>query len=164
MDAKHTVPHFSWLQTLASSNILERNSTSNPYRYISTMIQHKLITDPLGATISMGIANRQMSTASFDLRPAGDIEILGIATATSLLAFFLCHLICVGLRALWHTSSAIEMPRKRSEAPRPVRKWFTTAPSQPHDSYGGRQESSRTPYVTSSARDTHPSQTQTIVA
>ncbi len=72
------------------------------------MIQHKSTTDAPGATVSMDIATRQMSTASFDLRPASDIEILGIATATCLLAFFLCYMLYTGLRMLSYASFAVK--------------------------------------------------------
>ncbi|KAI1423817.1 hypothetical protein F5Y12DRAFT_715937 [Xylaria sp. FL1777] len=118
------------------------------------MIRHRSITGDPGARLSMGIVTRQMSTASFDLRPAGDIEILGIATATCLLAFFLCYMLCTGLRTLLYASFAMKTPRKRGETSRSGCEWSATPLSWPQTGYDGEQEDSRTPYLTSSVRIT----------
>ncbi|KAI3344022.1 hypothetical protein F4824DRAFT_30579 [Ustulina deusta] len=157
MDADRQVPHNSRFSSSGykhcSNQTFLRNLTLTSYLYLRAMIQHKSTTDAPGATVSMDIATRQMSTASFDLRPASDIEILGIATATCLLALFLCYMLYTGLRMLSYASFAVKTSWKRGETPRSVCEWSATH-SQPRASYDGQQEDSRTPYFANSARNT----------
>ncbi|KAI0435163.1 hypothetical protein F5Y09DRAFT_293895 [Xylaria sp. FL1042] len=102
----------------------------------------------------MDIVARQMPAASLHLRPAGDIELLGIATATCLLAFFLCSMLCTGLWMLRHAVFAIKAGRKRGEISRPVCEWTANPLDPSHISCDGYQEDSKIPYSTSSARVT----------
>ncbi|RWA08018.1 hypothetical protein EKO27_g7086 [Xylaria grammica] len=127
------------------------------------MVLHKLAPGDAGVIEPMDIATRQMPTASFDLGPAGDVEILGIATATCLLAFFLCYTLYMGL---WMSPSAsfaepyandaphITKPAsKRRRFPRPVCEWYKFTSNRPQASHPRQHEEFQTPYFTYSARN-----------
>ncbi|KAI0443426.1 hypothetical protein F4803DRAFT_315927 [Xylaria telfairii] len=116
-------------------------------------------------SVSMDIATRQMSIANFDPSPASGIEILGIATATCLLAFFLCLLLCAGLRIScysWYSSSLgsdvsdaphiITNSGEKYRSQQLIRKWAGTPPRQPGIHYDGQQDISQTPCSTKPSR------------
>ncbi|KAI0857966.1 hypothetical protein F4860DRAFT_487744 [Xylaria cubensis] len=69
----------------------------------------------------MDIATRQMSITTFDPSPASGIELLGIATATCLLAFFLCVLFCAGLRIFSYSYYASSPELHRGNTPHIIR-------------------------------------------
>ncbi|KAI1742127.1 hypothetical protein F4680DRAFT_412978 [Xylaria scruposa] len=75
----------------------------------------------LKMNIPMTVATRQMSIATFDPSPASGIELLGIATATCLLAFFLCVLFCAGLRIFSHSWYASYPGLHRGNTPHIIR-------------------------------------------
>ncbi|TRX94431.1 hypothetical protein FHL15_004586 [Xylaria flabelliformis] len=89
--------------------------------------QHELTTGGSGMTVSlnidipMDIAARQMSITTFGPSPASGIEVLGIATATCLLAFFLCLLFCAGLRIFSYSWFASSPELHRGDTPRIIR-------------------------------------------
>ncbi|KAI0804117.1 hypothetical protein GGR55DRAFT_333349 [Xylaria sp. FL0064] len=116
------------------------------------MIQHKQAIYDSREMFPMDIVARETPAASLHLRPAGDIEILGIATATCLLAFFLCSMLCTGLWMLRHAVFAVKTGRKRGEIPRPLVELPANPLTRSQVSWGGYQEDSGTPYSTSSAR------------
>ncbi|KAI8948285.1 hypothetical protein F4801DRAFT_468400 [Xylaria longipes] len=112
----------------------------------------------MNISVPMDIATRQMSIANFDPSPASGVEILGIATATCLLAFFLCIILCTGLRIScysWYTSasesyigdapSIMKMSGKRDESQRPISKWTATFLGRSRTSHDGQQHNSQTP-------------------
>ncbi|GAW26018.1 hypothetical protein SAMD00023353_1900180 [Rosellinia necatrix] len=111
--------------------------------------------------VPLDVATRQMSIASFHPRSASEIEILGIATATCLLAFFLCLMICMGLWMSWdaqfpgsnapdllHTTETFA---ERGRAFRSIRRWTGIPPSRSRTGYDGQIDGPRIPYFVGSA-------------
>ncbi|KAI0476662.1 hypothetical protein F4859DRAFT_57186 [Xylaria cf. heliscus] len=109
--------------------------------------------------VPMDIATRQMSITKFDPSPAGSIEILGIATATCLLAFFLCIIFCAGLQILCHSryssspeSSVGHVPYiiktsgEKDKSRRSICAWNATHLGRPRTFYGEQQDISETPF------------------
>ncbi|KAI3336794.1 hypothetical protein HD806DRAFT_542579 [Xylariaceae sp. AK1471] len=122
------------------------------------------MTTSIRAGIPENVVARQTSIETYGLRPASGIEILGIATATCLLAFFLCTMFCTILRISWcayfpnsdaciapHTTKISE---KRGKVSRSIRKWSSTPLSRPRICYDRAADPSQTPYYTSSAYNT----------
>ncbi|KAI0118871.1 hypothetical protein GGR51DRAFT_570630 [Nemania sp. FL0031] len=101
---------------------------------------------------------RRVPTTSLSLRPASDIEILGIATATCLLAIFLCSVLWAGARVLRcayspkldrsDTSHITTTSDIRAGATLSVRKWSSIPSSRSQDSSSGQQRGSQTPRFT----------------
>ncbi|KAI1282501.1 hypothetical protein F5Y07DRAFT_241724 [Xylaria sp. FL0933] len=156
MDANRRGPHDPSLSSGSSKyyshNTFLRYLILTSFLHFPAMIKHKPAIYDLGATVPMDIVAREVPAASLQLRPAGDIEILGIATATCLLAFFLCSMLCTGLWMLRHAVFAVKIGRKRGEIPRPLIELPANPLTRPQVSWDGYQELSGTPYSTSSAR------------
>ncbi|KAI0531523.1 hypothetical protein GGR58DRAFT_524449 [Xylaria digitata] len=127
------------------------------------MIQHRSTPGDPSATSSMDPATRQMPTANFYLRPASDVEILGITTATFLLALFLCYMLYVGLpmsSCVFLTKSyARDLPHivktssGRDTFSQSVCEWTTIPLTRSRASYHGQHEEYQTPYFTCSAQN-----------
>ncbi|KAI1755344.1 hypothetical protein F4782DRAFT_401419 [Xylaria castorea] len=109
----------------------------------------------------MDVATRQMSITNFDPSPAGGIEVLGVATATCLLAFFLCIILCAGLRILCYSRYAsspefdvgdthriIRMSVEKNESEQSICKWTVIPPSLSRTVYDERQDISQKPCST----------------
>lgn len=140
------------------------SSLRRSYLYHLAVVQHELnasdsgMTASTGISLSMDIATRQMSIANFDPSPASGIEILGVATATCLLAFFLCLLLCAGLRiscCSWYSSSPgsdvnnaphiITTSGEKCRSQRLIRKWIGIPLRQPGIVSDEQQDISQTP-------------------
>ncbi|KAI0402899.1 hypothetical protein F4802DRAFT_330509 [Xylaria palmicola] len=118
------------------------------------------VTAPMRADVPTDVAIRQLSIANFDPRPANGVEILGIAVATCLLAFFLCNMLCIGLCLLRHTFSPtinigdapnVTPPISKTtegvgKIPRSVYKGPAMPLTQTHSGYNEQQNSSLVSY------------------
>ncbi|KAJ8124939.1 hypothetical protein O1611_g8700 [Lasiodiplodia mahajangana] len=104
----------------------------------------------MGTNIQIDVDAREVSTVSTNLRPASDIEILGVATATCLLAFFICSVLWTGLRRLRRTYSP-ELDRsgthqttmtssKRDGATPSIRKWSSIPSIRSRDGSSEQQQ------------------------
>lgn len=119
-----------------------------------------VMTISMRSDVPIGIATRQMSIASFDLRPASDIEILGIATATCLLAICLFSMLLAVLQKIWHVfslklgasdnSHITKTSEKRSETNRSILRWLSIPLGRSRGSYDRQQDNTQTQDLTSS--------------
>ncbi|KAI0456194.1 hypothetical protein F5B21DRAFT_165029 [Xylaria acuta] len=116
------------------------------------------MTVSMSISVPMDVATRQMSITNFDPSPASGIEILGIATATCLLAFFLCILLCAGLQIScdsWYgfslESDVGDVPRiiktsgEKDGSQRSICKWTVTPLGQSRTVYDEQQDISQAP-------------------
>ncbi|KAI1824817.1 hypothetical protein F4861DRAFT_228234 [Xylaria intraflava] len=117
------------------------------------------MTATIDTTAPINVAVRQMSMKHFDLRPASNIELLGIAIATCLLAFFLSVMLCTGIRISWGSVSPApdagdipntSIPGKGSKTARSIRKWSTVSLSRLRTRYyDDLHDCPQTPYFAS---------------
>ncbi|KAI8634824.1 hypothetical protein F5Y19DRAFT_126136 [Xylariaceae sp. FL1651] len=140
------------------------------YSYRTTVVKYSPAADQDRITMSIradapeDVVNHQTLFENFRLRPANRIEILGIATATCLLAFFLCTLLCMILEIPCCASSpspdgsdisdTMTISGERDERPQPLHN-RTSAPLEPsrincHET----QEHPQKPYLMSLIHNT----------
>lgn len=98
----------------------------------------------------MNIVTRQMSITNFEAHPASTLQIFAIATATCLLALFLCSLVFIWLQDSLYPSFPgpdvgdalynMKMPEERDEILRSGRSWASSSLGRPRSVYNRLRE------------------------
>ncbi|KAI1180238.1 hypothetical protein F4777DRAFT_305110 [Nemania sp. FL0916] len=108
-------------------------------------------------------AARRMSSKEVDPFPASSIEILGIGTATCLLAFFACSMFCTAFRLLWiacssrpkasNVPSTTKASGYKGGLPSSICEWPLIPSDGSRTSWDGQRKNSLTPHFRRSACD-----------
>lgn len=118
-----------------------------------------------GASVPLNIVARQMSVTNFEARPASNLQVLAIATATCLLALFLCSLVFIWLQDSLYPSFPepdvgdvlyynMKTPKERDGISRAGRNWASCSLGRPRSVHDRQRETPQESLFAGSAFET----------